>query len=154
MALIEFVSHLLFVNQKITYLKFCKFFEILIIFSENASSDSLLVLESRFQNVSQVVIQQEEEISKLNSYCRSLQIDLEKSLASQKILVQQQQELEAESIELQEFLQAEKTTLSDALKEAENEITKTQKLLTNKDKELQEKTEECKRITKLSEQRW
>ena len=113
-----------------------------------------MVLESRFQNVSQVVIRQEEEISKLNSCCRSLQIDLEKSLASQKILVQQQQELEAESIELQEFMQAEKTTLSDALKEAENEMTRCQKQLTKKDKELQEKHDECKRMTKLSEQRW
>ncbi|XP_063921651.1 nuclear anchorage protein 1 isoform X2 [Zophobas morio] len=121
---------------------------------ENVSSDSLMVLESRFQNVSQVVIRQEEEISKLNSCCRSLQIDLEKSLASQKILVQQQQELEAESIELQEFMQAEKTTLSDALKEAENEMTRCQKQLTKKDKELQEKHDECKRMTKLSEQRW
>lgn len=112
------------------------------------------MLESRFQNVSQVVIRQEEEISKLNCLCRSLQIDLEKSLASQKILVQQQQELEAESIELQEFMQAEKTTLSDALKEAENEIAKSKSVVLQKDQELQEKLEECKRLTKLSEQRW
>jgi 23S rRNA maturation-related 3'-5' exoribonuclease YhaM len=121
---------------------------------ENGSSDSLMMLESRFQNVGQVVIRQEEEISKLNTYCRSLQIDLEKSLASQKILVQQQQELEVESIELQEFMQAEKTTLSDAMKDAENEIAKCHNMLAQKDKELGEKQEECKRILKLSEQRW
>jgi 23S rRNA maturation-related 3'-5' exoribonuclease YhaM len=113
-----------------------------------------MMLESRFQNVGQVVIRQEEEISKLNTYCRSLQIDLEKSLASQKILVQQQQELEVESIELQEFMQAEKTTLSDAMKDAENEIAKCHNMLAQKDKELGEKQEECKRISKLSEQRW
>lgn len=46
-------------------------------FSEtNTSNDSLLVLETRFQNVSQVIIQQEEEIARLNNYCRSFQIDL------------------------------------------------------------------------------
>jgi len=50
----------------------------------------------------------------------------EKSLAAQKTLLQQHQDLEAESMELQEFMQAEKTTLSDALRDAESEISKTQ----------------------------
>lgn len=48
--------------------------------------------------------------------------DLEKSLAAQKALLQQQQELEAESAEMQDFLQEEKATLADALKEAETEV--------------------------------
>jgi len=48
--------------------------------------------------------------------------DLEKSLAAQKTLLQQQQEIEAESIELQEFLQAEKSTLAEALRDAEAEV--------------------------------
>jgi hypothetical protein len=48
--------------------------------------------------------------------------DVEKSLAAQKTLLQQQQEAEAESIELQEFLQAEKSTLADALKDYESEV--------------------------------
>jgi hypothetical protein len=50
--------------------------------------------------------------------------DLEKSLAAQKTLLQQQQEIEAESIELQEFLQAEKSTLVDALRDSESEVSK------------------------------
>jgi hypothetical protein len=54
-------------------------------------------------------------------YVLSLQ-DLEKSLAAQKTLLQQQQEIEAESIELQEFLQAEKSTLADSLRDAETEV--------------------------------
>ncbi|KAJ8955167.1 hypothetical protein NQ318_009060 [Aromia moschata] len=124
------------------------------IFSDaNTSSDSLMVLETRFQNVGQVVIQQEEEISKLNIICRSLQIDLEKSLAAQKTLLQQQQDLEAESIELQEFMQAEKTTLHEALKESEAELQKHQAMIAQKDKELSEKQEECKHLVRLSEQR-
>lgn len=48
--------------------------------------------------------------------------DLEKSLAAQKALLQQQQELEAESAEMQDFLQEEKATLVDALKDAESEV--------------------------------
>lgn len=48
--------------------------------------------------------------------------DLEKSLAAQKALLQQQQELEAESAEMQDFLQEEKATLADALKDAESEV--------------------------------
>ena len=47
---------------------------------------------------------------------------MEKSLAAQKTLLQQQQDLEAESMELQEFLQAEKSTLAEALKDAETEV--------------------------------
>jgi len=48
--------------------------------------------------------------------------DLDKSLAAQKSLLQQQQELEAESAEMQDFLQEEKATLADALKDAELEV--------------------------------
>lgn len=48
--------------------------------------------------------------------------DLEKSLAAQKSLLQQQQELEAESAEMQDFLQEEKATLAEALKDAELEV--------------------------------
>lgn len=48
--------------------------------------------------------------------------DLDKSLAAQKALLQQQQELEAESAEMQDFLQEEKATLVDALKDTESEV--------------------------------
>jgi len=37
-------------------------------------------------------------------------------------LLQQQQELEAESAEMQDFLQEEKATLADALKDSESEV--------------------------------
>lgn len=121
------------------------FFKLLVL-EPDTSSDSLMVLETRFQNVGQVVIQQEEEISKLNTLCRSLQIDLEKSIAAQKALLQQQQDLEVESLELQEFMQAEKTTLHEALKESEAELQKHQQVIAQKDKELAEKQEECKHL--------
>lgn len=48
--------------------------------------------------------------------------ELDKSLHNQRKIIEQQQESEAESLEMQEFLQAEKSTLADTLKELENEV--------------------------------
>lgn len=113
-------------------------------------SDSFLELECHIQSSGQVVANQQIEIADLQSLCRMLNRvrtrarlqleyesylytgtaffttllfkDLDKSLAAQKALLQQQQELEAESAEMQDFLQEEKATLADALKEAELEV--------------------------------
>lgn len=48
---------------------------------------------------------------------------MEKSLAAQKNLLQQQQEFEAESTEMQDFLQEEKSALAEALKDSEMEVS-------------------------------
>ena len=50
--------------------------------------------------------------------------ELEKSLAAQKTLIHQLQEGETEAREMQEFLQAEKSTLQEALRESEVEIAR------------------------------
>lgn len=112
-----------------------------------------MVLETRFQNVSEIVIRQEEEITRLNSLCRALHRDLDKSVTAQNILFQQHQDLETETSELQEFMQAEKTTLTDALKEAEAEIHNLTSKLQEKDKIIEEKEEECNDCRKISEQK-
>lgn len=49
--------------------------------------------------------------------------DLEKSYAAQKSLLQANQASEMESTEIQDFLQAEKTMLSDTIKELEKEVS-------------------------------
>nr|XP_050866895.1 uncharacterized protein LOC127071551 isoform X2 [Vespula vulgaris] len=122
--------------------------------SEHAEgSDSFLELESHLQSSGQVVANQQIEIADLQSLCRMLSRDLEKSLAAQKALLQQQQELEAESAEMQDFLQQEKTTLADALKDAEIELKKKEEALTQRDAELERQTEECKHLVRISEQR-
>ncbi|CAH0554920.1 unnamed protein product [Brassicogethes aeneus] len=118
-----------------------------------SNSDSLLVLENRFQNVSHVVIRQEEEIARLNSYTRSLQIELDKCLNVQKNLLLQQQELQAESIELQDFMQAEKQMVSDALKDAENEINRLKEVVHQREKEVQDKQDESNHLVRLCEER-
>ncbi|XP_076283726.1 microtubule-binding protein cornetto isoform X2 [Lasioglossum baleicum] len=122
--------------------------------SEHAEgSDSFLELECHLQSSGQVVASQQLEIADLQSLCRMLSRDLEKSLAAQKALLQQQQELEAESAEMQDFLQEEKATLAEALKEAETELTKKEEMLTKREMELERQTEECKHLVRISEQR-
>lgn len=120
---------------------------------KNTSSDSLMVLEDRYHNVSHVVIKQEKEISKLNECIRSMQRELEKSLAAQKVLLQQQQELESESFELQEFTKAEKGTLSETIRDLEIENKRLKSLINEKEEELESKEEECKELTRLNEDR-
>ncbi|KAJ4434357.1 hypothetical protein ANN_22916 [Periplaneta americana] len=103
----------------------------------------------------------DEELKKtLNTWLNELaaeeyliKVDLEKSLAAQKTLLQQQQEIEAESIELQEFLQAEKSTLAEALRDAEAEIKGQREQLSQKESELERQQEECKHLVRISEQR-
>ncbi|XP_076166372.1 microtubule-binding protein cornetto isoform X2 [Ptiloglossa arizonensis] len=122
--------------------------------SEHAEgSDSFLELECHLQSSGQVVASQQIEIADLQSLCRMLSRDLEKSLAAQKALLQQQQELEVESAEMQDFLQEEKATLADALKEAETELTKKEEMLAKRGMELERQTEECKHLVRISEQR-
>ncbi|XP_012541158.1 uncharacterized protein LOC105839412 isoform X2 [Monomorium pharaonis] len=122
--------------------------------SEHAEgSDSFLELECHIQSSGQVVANQQIEIADLQSLCRMLSRDLDKSLAAQKALLQQQQELEAESAEMQDFLQEEKATLADALKDAELELKKKGEALTQKDTELERQMEECKHLVRISEQR-
>ncbi|XP_076657535.1 microtubule-binding protein cornetto isoform X2 [Halictus rubicundus] len=122
--------------------------------SEHAEgSDSFLELECHLQSSGQVVASQQLEIADLQSLCRMLSRDLEKSLAAQKALLQQQQELEAESAEMQDFLQEEKASLAEALKEAETELAKKEEMLAKREMELERQTEECKHLVRISEQR-
>nr|CAI5827123.1 unnamed protein product [Callosobruchus analis] len=111
-----------------------------------SSSDSLMALECRFQTALQSLVHQEEEISRLHAFCRTLQMEVDRANATRDTLMRHQREVEAEAAELQDFMQAEKTTLHDALREAEAALEK-------KEAELKEAREECSKLSKLSEQR-
>ncbi|VEN45875.1 unnamed protein product [Callosobruchus maculatus] len=111
-----------------------------------SSSDSLMALECRFQTALQSLVHQEEEISRLHAFCRTLQMELDRTNASRDTLMRHQREVEAEAAELQDFMQAEKMTLHDALREAEAALEK-------KEAELKEAREECRKLSKVSEQR-
>lgn len=76
--------------------------------------------------------------------CELLEKELNKTLSVQRVILQQHQELEAESAELEEFSKAEQNTLRDSLRDAENEISCLRLRLQQKDEDLRNKEEECK----------
>lgn len=112
-----------------------------------------MVLENHYQHAAQIIIKQENEISELNSYARSLKRELDKTSTTQQILIQQHQELKTESVELQDFMEAEKSMIVDALKEAETEIQKLKSALAQTEREVETKQDESKHLVRISEQR-
>ncbi|XP_014231812.1 uncharacterized protein LOC106655771 isoform X1 [Trichogramma pretiosum] len=121
--------------------------------SEHDGSDSFLELETHIHASGKVVATQQMEIADLQSLCRMLSRDLEKSLTAQKQLMQQNQDLEIESLEIKEFLQEEKAMLEAALKDTEAELAKKEKSIAQLSSELDRQTEECKHLVRISEQR-
>ena len=69
------------------------------------------------------------------------------------MLNQQLHEMEAESAEMQDFLQEEKAALETALKDAEGEINKRDESLKQLTTDLERQTEECRHLVRISEQR-
>ncbi|XP_063972698.1 uncharacterized protein Corn isoform X2 [Diachasmimorpha longicaudata] len=116
-------------------------------------NDSLLELESHFQESGQVIANQQVEMANLQSLCIMLSRDLERSRAAHNTLLQDQQEVEAETLQLQEFLHLEKTAMSEAMKELEAELVQKNEQLASKDEEIRRATEECKHLVRMSEQR-
>lgn len=72
--------------------------------------------------------------------------ELNKSVKAYRSLESVLEETEQEASELQEFLQAEKTTLQEALREAEETIIKLQREVTSSRRE-------CRLLVRISEQR-
>ncbi len=87
--------------------------------------NSLADLEAQLEMAQRAILNQQVEIETSHNIIVALQQDLEKSVAAQKTLLQQLHETEAESKELQDFLQSEKNTLQDALREAEKNVSLT-----------------------------
>lgn len=115
--------------------------------------DSLLMLESQLQMSGSVLEQKKEEIIKLRNICRTLHADMERSLKNQEELLRQKTELEEESNELQDFLQAEKASCMEALKEAELEISQLRQSLLQRESEIDRQQEECRHLVRIGEQR-
>lgn len=115
--------------------------------------DSLLILESQLQMSGSVLEKKQAEIAKLQKICRTLHNDMERSLKNQEELLRQKTELEEESSELQDFLQAEKASCMEALKEAELEISQLKQSLTQRENEIDRQQEECRHLVRIGEQR-
>ncbi|XP_055611696.1 uncharacterized protein LOC129758251 [Uranotaenia lowii] len=115
--------------------------------------DSLLMLESQIQLSGSALEKKQEEIAKLRNICRALQIDMERSLKNQEELLRQKTELEEESNELQDFLQAEKASCMEALKEAELEVCQLKQSLSQRESEIERQQEDCRHLVRIGEQR-
>ena len=84
--------------------------------------ENILSLEARVQEYRSVVARLQAEADSAQDVITNLRGQLDRSMEKQKVLLQQLGEVEAEARELQEFLQAEKMTLSETLKDCEAEI--------------------------------
>lgn len=115
--------------------------------------DSLVALEMQLKSNEKIFRRQQEEIKRLQNTCCALHQDLERSMVTQQNLVKQKRELEEESSELHEFLQAEKLAFVDALKESENEVAAIQNDLKQKTADLEKQQEEVRHLVRVNEQR-
>ena len=102
--------------------------------------ESMDCVERQFESRDLALAQMEGEQARMEDYGLQLRArlgqaeqviggqkrELDRSLAAQKTLIHQLQESEQEAREMQEFLQAEKSTLQEALKEGEQEIKRMQ----------------------------
>ncbi|XP_050073424.1 myosin-4 [Anopheles maculipalpis] len=120
---------------------------------DTGECDSLLMLESQLQLSGTVLEKKQEEIVRLQTICRALQIDMERSLKNQEELLRQKTELEEESSEMQDFLQVEKQSCMDALKEAEQEVSMLRQSLMLKEGSIERQQEECRHLVRIAEQR-
>uniref|UniRef100_A0A336KT81 CSON014742 protein n=1 Tax=Culicoides sonorensis TaxID=179676 RepID=A0A336KT81_CULSO len=116
-------------------------------------TDILVVLEMQLKSNEKIIRKQQEEIKRLQNTCCALHQDLEKSFTVQQNLVKQKRELEEESSELHEFLQAEKIAFVDALKESENEVSAIREELAQKTTDLEKQQEEVRHLVRVNEQR-
>merc|ERR1719400_27729 len=94
---------------------------------------ALARLEGEKERGGEVQERLRERLSQAEAMVGGQRRELERSVAAQKMLLQQVQEQEAEAGELQDFLQAEKATLQEALREAEAEVQRLNTELSTKE---------------------
>lgn len=109
------------------------------------STDSLMMLESRVTSDSQMVSKQKVELKKMRNVCTALRQELDEALERERSLI-----AERESEEMQEFLQIEKSVLTDAAKTEEK--AKWQSVVEKKDQEIKWLLEECRHLVRFGEQ--
>lgn len=121
--------------------------------ADEENCDSLLMLESQIQQSGHALEEKQCEIDKLYSFCKKLQVEMTRSMNVQRNLLEEKEEIEKESTELQDFLQDEKTALVDALREAEVECEQFSSIMKQKEVDIERLQEECRHLVRISEQR-
>ena len=115
--------------------------------------DNIHSLERKLDAHREVIATLQNEADLSADLAQNLKADLDKSRKSERILLRQFEEAETESKELQEFLQAEKMTLAETLKDCESEIKGLKDELARKEAENLSVEERCGRLVRLNEQR-
>ena len=110
------------------------------------STDSLMMLETKVTSDSQAVQRQRQELKKMRNVCQALRMELDEALERERAMIS-----ERESEEMQEFLQIEKSVLTDAAKTEEK--AKWQSVVEKKDQEIKWLLEECRHLVRFCEQR-
>ncbi|KAG0720873.1 hypothetical protein GWK47_047600 [Chionoecetes opilio] len=88
----------------------------------NSRGDSLVELESQLHHSADIHIQMQDRMDRFEECNLKIKRDLDKSVAAQKTLLQQVQDLENESREMADFMAEEKNALAECLREAEGEV--------------------------------
>ncbi|XP_026845247.1 uncharacterized protein LOC6595917 [Drosophila persimilis] len=121
--------------------------------NDGGGHDSLLMLESQIQMSGHELFERQQEIGQLRAMCRTLQLEMRRSLATQQLLLQEKTAIELESSELQDFLQHEKAAQCDALRELEGEHQAARAQLAHREEEAKVLRDECRHLVRLNEQR-
>ncbi|BFF96738.1 uncharacterized protein DMAD_05312 [Drosophila madeirensis] len=121
--------------------------------NDGGGHDSLLMLESQIQMSGHELFERQQEIGQLRTMCRTLQLEMRRSLATQHLLIQEKAAIEQESSELQDFLQHEKAAQCDALRELEAEHQAARTHLAHREEEAKVLRDECRHLVRLNEQR-
>lgn len=119
----------------------------------DANCDSLSMLESQIQLSGHAMEVKQCQIDKLREFCRKLQAEMSLSMQVQQTMLEERNNFEKETNELQDFLQDEKTAIVEALKEAETEIEQHKCAAEQKNKEIERLQDECRHLVRICEQR-
>ena len=107
---------------------------------------SIQELETELHNTKDLVNNLEEKHRNSNEIITKQKSELSDALSGQQAVLREYEAAETEAAELHEFLQAEKITLTEALKESEQETLELKKKVDSAE-------ERCGQVVRLSEQR-
>nr|XP_027227754.1 rootletin-like isoform X1 [Penaeus vannamei]XP_027227755.1 rootletin-like isoform X1 [Penaeus vannamei] len=118
----------------------------------NSRGDSLIELENQLHHSADIHIQMQDKLNQYEEYTLKIKRDLDKSVAAQKTLLQQVQDLENEGREIHDFMAEEKNALAECLREAEAELITLRENCKELNAKLKQKDEEARQMVRLAEE--
>ncbi|XP_042228962.1 rootletin-like isoform X2 [Homarus americanus] len=112
----------------------------------NSRGDSLMELESQLHHSADIHVQMQERLNQYEEFALKYKRDLDKSVAAQKTLLQQVQDLENDGREMADFMAEEKNALAECLREAETELVKLRSECKRLSAKIKEKDDEARQM--------